>query len=173
MAKRTTKTVVANVTKEKFEDALAQYAMADAKEASIQAKMDEKITKIREQYSSELAELAQSKEENFEVVQVYSTENAGVLFAKKKSFETAHGLIGFRTGTPKLKLRRGFQWGAVLELLKVKAASYVRTKEEVDKERLLIDRENAETQILMKEVGVDVDQDEKFFIDLKKEEAVA
>lgn len=173
MGKRTSKTVVANITQDRYDEALAKYAAADAREHKLNAQMDEAMTKIREKYSEELADLVQQKETAFEVVQTYATENASILFAKKRSLETVHGSIGFRLGTPKLKLRKGFQWNAVLELLKVKDNSYVRTKEEVDKERLLIDREQAGTQTLMREVGIDVDQDERFFIDLKKEEVTA
>lgn len=170
MTKRTSKTIIANVSEERYNESLASYAKLDAKEQKINAQMDEQMTKIREKYSSELDNIQKEKDEYFQVVQTYCTENQSILFSKKKSYETIHGLVGFRTGTPKLKLRKGFQWGAVLELLKVKSPSYVRTKEEVDKERLLIDRETSEAQLLMREVGVEVDQDEKFFIDLKKEE---
>jgi hypothetical protein len=32
-------------------------------------------------------------------MQVFAVENQVELFAKKKSFETVYGIIGFRTGT--------------------------------------------------------------------------
>lgn len=173
MAKRTSKTVVANITAAQYEEALSAYAIADARKAKLTAQMDEQMTKIRDRFATDLSDLDQELEKNFEVVQVYATENESVLFAKKRSIETAYGTFGFRTGMPKLKLRKGFQWTAVLELLKFKKPDYVRVKEEVDKERLLIDRQDSAVQQLMSEIGVEIDQEERFFIELKKEEATA
>lgn len=63
--------------------------------------------------------------------------------------ETAHGVLGFRTGTPKLKTRKGFTWAAVLELLKEFNPAYVRTSEEVAKDKLLADRESEDMPELM------------------------
>lgn len=117
--------------------------------------------------------MAGDKDSAFEVVQVYATENRDTLFGKKKSLENSHGVLGFRTGTPKLKTRKGFTWGAVLELVKTIAPSFVRTSEEVAKDRLLADRESEEVVALMPRIGVEVVQDETFYIELKKEETVA
>ena len=98
--KRTKKTVVSGVTREQYEQAFADFAMADAKVQAITAKMDAEMTKIREKYADELADLNETKDKSFEVMQTYATENKDVLFTKKKSLESAHGTIGFRTGTP-------------------------------------------------------------------------
>jgi phage host-nuclease inhibitor protein Gam len=172
MAKtRVTKKVVANISREAFEDALSAYAVADAKEKTILAKMDEQITKIREKYADELTDLQEQKTETYEVAYTYCNENSE-LFAKKKSMETAHGTVGFRTGTPKLKTLKGFTWASVLTLLKKTLPAYVRVKEEPNKELLLADREKPEIKVALAGVGIAVDQDETFFIDLKKEEAV-
>jgi phage host-nuclease inhibitor protein Gam len=85
--------------------------------------------------------------------------------------ETAHGVFGFRTGTPKLKPRKGFTWGAILELLKEFNPSYVRKTEEVAKDKLLADREGEGVPELMQKAGIKVEQDETFFVEPKKEEA--
>lgn len=171
MAKRQAKTIVKGVTADQFQEAMASYAIADAKSSQITSKMDAEIAKIREKYASDLETHKETKEETFEVVQVYCEEHPE-LFKDKKSMETTHGTVGFRTGTPKLKLIKGFTWGAVLELLKVKKPGYVRTVEEPNKEKLLADR-NAEIANEFKGLGIMVDQDETFFISLKKEEVEA
>lgn len=172
MAKRTTKKVVSNVTGEQYEEALTYYAAADAKEQKLTAMMDEQITRIREKFSESLSKCSEDKIRTFEIVQRYCEENYNELFDKKKSVETVHGTIGFRTGTPKLKTRKGFTWGSILELLKIKAPTYVRTKEEPNKELLLVDRENPNLISLMPSIGIEVVQEEGFFIELKKEEVV-
>ena len=45
-AKRTKKTVVSGVTREQYEQAFAEFAMADAKAQSLTAKMDQEMTNL-------------------------------------------------------------------------------------------------------------------------------
>lgn len=167
MAKRIKRTLVQAISTEQFNDALSAYAVADAREAKINADMDVQFTRIRDKYSDELKQLKEVKDSEFEVVQAYCEENQDRLFSKKKSMETAHGTVGFRTGTPKLKTLRGFTWASVLTLLQKLKPEYVRIKEEPNKELLLVDREKLKTDL--PDLGLQVDQDETFFIELKKE----
>lgn len=166
---RKAKKVLQAISPDQYETALADYAAASARHASVTAKMEEQITRIREKYSSELSELNEKKEQCFEVVQTYCMENPE-LFKEKKSLDTVHGKVGFRTGTPCLKTLKGFTWAAVLTVVKAVAPQYVRTKEELNKEQLLADRHVPEVAARFPELGVKVEQDETFFIELKKEE---
>ena len=167
--KRVKKTVVSGVTREVAEQAFADYAAADAKVQGITARMDGEMTRIREKYADQLAELGEVKERNFEVIQTYATENKEVLFGKKKSMESAHGVFGFRTGTPKLKNLKGFTWAAVTNLCKELLPGYIRTTEELAKDKLLADREVQEISEFFPKIGVQVVQDETFYIEPKKE----
>lgn len=170
MAKREKKVVLNEITQDEMETAMADYAAADAEIAKINAAMDLKFTEIRERYAQRLSALQERKEKAFDVVQAFAEENKNSLFAKKKSMETSQGVIGFRIGTPKLKTLRGFTWGAVLNMLKEFLPGYVRISEEPAKDKLLADRENPEVAPLFPRVGIYVDQDETFFIELKKED---
>jgi phage host-nuclease inhibitor protein Gam len=170
MAKREKKVIYSGITSETMEAAMAEYAAADARLAKINATMDEQFTRIREKYQDEISTLTEIKEKNFEVVQAFAQENRDELFSKKKSMETTHGMFGFRTGTPKLKTLKGFTWGAVLNLLKEFLPGYVRVIEEPAKDKLLADREMPEVSKNMSKCGIEVVQDEVFFIELKKEE---
>lgn len=87
--------------------------------------------------------------------------------------ETPHGTFGFRTGSPKLKTLKGFTWSAVVELLKVHLPGYVRTTIEPAKDMLLAARDEESVNRLFPQVGIYVDQDETFFIECKKEEALS
>ncbi len=167
---RKKKVVVSGVTRDRMEEAFGKFALADAKLQGINAKMDAEITKIRERNAEALAELQEQRDEAFDVLQVYATENREELFSKKKSMETTHGVLGFRTGTPKLKTRKGFTWAAVLEMLKEFGPSYIRTTEEVAKDKIIADRELDDMPELMQRAGILVDQDETFFVEPKKEE---
>jgi hypothetical protein len=83
--------------------------------------------------------------------------------------ETVHGALGFRLGTPKLKLLKGFTWNQVTNLLKEFAPQYVRISEEAAKDKLLSDRDSEEVAPLLTKVGVSVVQEESFFVEPKKE----
>lgn len=152
------------------EKVMASYANADARIEQINASMDEQITKLREAHAVELQELQEQKKNDFKKMQMFSETNPE-LFQKKKSFETSHGLIGFRTGTPKAKTKRGFTWATVLSILKTKnQPEYIRTKEEPAKDLFIANREKPECITLMNEIGLEVIQEDTFYIDLKKEE---
>lgn len=170
MAKtREKKVLVANVTRDDFESAFAEYAAADAKFQHTTAKMDMEITRIREKYQEQIAQFQEAKDKAFEVMQVFAIENKEEMFAKKKSIDTVHGIAGFRTGTPKLKTLKGYTWGVVTNLLKEFLPAYVRTSEEPAKDKLLADRDNEEVASQFQRVGIEVVQDETFFVEPKKE----
>lgn len=166
---RVKKTVITGtIDKNKAEEAFAEYAIADANENQIKAKMDVEITRIREKYQEKLTELSEEKEEAFEKLQSYAENNRDE-FGNKKSLEFTHGVLGFRTGTPKLKTLKGFTWPSITNLLKEFLPTYVRSIEEPAKDRLLSDRNDPEVAALFKKVGLYVDQDETFYIEPKKE----
>ena len=169
---RAKKTVLTGtINKAAAEEAFAAYAKADARQAQLTAKMDVDITKIREKYQDEMTQLQDEKEEQFEKIQSYAENNRDD-FGAKKSMELTHGIIGFRTGTPKLKTRKGFTWSSVTNLIKEFLPDYIRIQEEPAKDRLLADREVPEVASLFPKVGITVDQDETFFVEPKKETAI-
>lgn len=184
MATRQKKTVISGVTREAADVAFATFAKADASINKIQAEIELQCAKIREKHQAELTRLSAEKDAAFEMLQSYATENQAELFAKKKSLEMAHGVIGFRTGTPKLKTLKGFTWASALELVKTFLPSYIRQIDEIAKDRLLADRELEAVSITddglikhdvamsqaMAKCGIQVVQDETFFVEPKSEE---
>lgn len=168
---RKVKTLLSNISKHEAEEAFAEYAKADARAQQINAKIDVETTKLREKYQNELSDLSTLKDQAFEKLQKYAEDNR-VDFGNKKSMDFTHGVLGFRTGTPKLKTLKGFTWNSVTNLLKEFLPTYVRTSEEPAKDRLLSDREAPEVAALFPKVGIMVDQDETFFVEPKKEDLV-
>lgn len=162
--------IVTGVTREAADEAFAVYAKADAQGAKIAAEIELQCTKIREKYADRLAGLAEEKTRAFDVLQAYALENQEELFSKKKSVEMSHGVIGFRTGTPKLKTLRGFTWASALQLLKEFLPGYVRQTEEIAKDKLLADRDAEEVSGKMSKCGIQVVQEETFYVEPKKEE---
>lgn len=169
---RTKKTVVSGISREQAEQAFADFAAADAKVQNLTSKMDIEMTRIREKYADQLAEQNVRKEAAFEIVQAYAVENRDELFSKKKSVESAHGVFGFRTGTPKLKNLKGFTWAAVTNLCKELLPDYIRTTEELNKQKLLDDRILPKVAEYYPKIGVQVVQEESFFVEPKKESDV-
>ena len=166
---RTKKTVVSGITREQAEQSFAEFAAADAKVQNLTSKMDIEMTRIREKYADQLAELSAIKERNFETIQAYALENKDELFSKKKSMESAHGVFGFRTGTPKLKNLKGFTWAAVTNLCKELLPGYISTTKELAKDKLLADRTIEKVAAIFPKIGVQVVQDETFYLEPKKE----
>ena len=180
------KRIVREVTREQADAAFAVYVKSEAEIEKIQAEIELQCARIREKRADRLSVLGIEREEAFSVLQGYAMGHPD-LFAKKKSLEMAHGVIGFRTGTPKLKTLKGFTWASALELVRCFLPSgYVRTTEEIAKDRLLADRDLSEVEVLcdrdgvssrvsmrdaMARCGIQVVQDESFYAEGKKEES--
>ena len=184
---RQKKTIITGVTRENADEAFARYAKSDAQIQKINAEIELQCAKLREKWADKLATLSAEKDSAFDVLQSFATENQAELFVKKKSLDMAHGTIGFRTGTPKLKTLKGFTWASALQLAKkFLPMTYIRQSEEIAKDRLLADRELEEVvvydtptgdprEVTMREAmavcGIQVVQDETFYVEPKKEEA--
>ena len=186
MASRQKKTVISGVTREAADVAFATFAKADASINKINADIELQCAKIREKHQAELTRLTAERDSSFEMLQAFATENQTQLFSKKKSLDMAHGTIGFRTGTPKLKTLKGFTWASALELVKAfMPSSYIRKVEEIAKDKLLADRDLEDVKITesglmeqevtmteaMAKCGIQVVQEETFYVEPKKEDA--
>ena len=170
MATRKKKTIITGVTREDADVAFGMYAKADAQINKINAEIELACAKIREKHADRLAALSEERDQAFDTLQAFATENQAELFAKKKSLDMTHGTIGFRTGTPKLKTLKGFTWASALNLVKEFLPSFIRTSEEVAKDKLLADRDEEGMTEKMAKCGIQVVQDETFYVDPKKEE---
>ncbi|MFN4248944.1 MAG: host-nuclease inhibitor Gam family protein [Flavipsychrobacter sp.] len=172
MTQRKSKQVKAPVTHAEYERALAEYASTTSSIAKINAAIEVRVNKIREEKQQELNMLVAQQNEAFDNVQRYVEENEESMFKdKKKSIETIFGVLGFRTGQPSLKtIAKGLTWEMVVENLKsMKLKNFIRTKEEVDKEGLLNARNDKKVADKFQQIGVKVVQAETFYIDLKEE----
>ena len=180
MATRKKKVIITGVSREAADEAFAAYAKSDAQVQKINADIELQCAKIREKYADKLAVLTDEKDKAFDTLQAFATENQAELFAKKKSLDMAHGTIGFRTGTPKLKTLKGFTWPSALQLAKkFLPFTYIRQTEEIAKDKLLADYDpptGDDRTVTMREAmaicGIQVTQEETFYVEPKKEDAV-
>ena len=170
MGTRKKKVIITGVNREQADEAFATYAKSDAQVQKINADIELQCAKIREKYADKLATLTEEKDKAFDTLQAFATENQAELFSKKKSLDMAHGTIGFRTGTPKLKTLKGFTWASALELVKEFLPDYVRQTWDIAKDKLLADRDAEEMLSRMAKCGMQVVQDEAFYVEPKKED---
>ena len=177
MATRKKKVIITGVSREAADEAFATYAKSDAQVQKINADIELQCAKIREKYADKLATLTEEKDKAFDTLQAFATENQAELFSKKKSLDMAHG-------TPKLKTLKGFTWASALQLVKRFLPDYIRQTEEIAKDKLLTDRDgNVSMEVsdspslvevpirqAMTECGIQVTQDETFYVEPKKED---
>jgi phage host-nuclease inhibitor protein Gam len=131
-----------------------------------QTELDRDITAAREAHELQLSALTKTLEEKTELARAWSDANPSE-FNRLKSLDLVHGIIGWRTGQPTLKTLSGWTWDRVLEKLKTLGwLPYVRTKEEVNKQQIIADRETIAPED-MRAIGVRVIQDESFFVEPK------
>lgn len=172
MAKTKTKKVtISNVSLEQAQAASELYAQKQAKLASIEAKMNEELNKVKSKFMDQITELQEELEPQVEVLEVFAKEQQPN-WGKKKSMELLHSVIGFRTGTPKVDKAKGFTWDAITELLgKNKAfTGFIRSKQEVDKESILACKDEKMLEMLEKQAFVSIIQEETFYVEAKREE---
>ena len=167
MAKKTSKPMHIGISKEEYERSMAEYAAAEAREQSIKAKMEAEMNKVRAKYAEQLEDLAAAKEVHFNVVEQYAVEHRNELFADKKKVESTYGIIGFRTGSPKLALMGGFTWPMVTERCREFLPDYIKTSYDLAKSKLLADRSKEEVASQFEKIGVKVVQEETFYLDAK------
>ena len=152
-----------------METLVGEITALTIEQRKLTADMDAQIQAARQTFEQRLGELGKQVNEKTTVAQAWCEANPEE-FGKLKSIEFLHGIVGFRTGTPKLKTLLKWTWVMVLAALKDKGwgKAYVRTKEETDKESLLAaysqERLNGKQ---LRKVGVEVVQEEVFYVEPK------
>lgn len=165
---REKKKIQSNVSIDKAQEASARYAECSTRLAKIEAKMNERINKVRDEYQDEITQLSEEKEQHFGVLEVFAKEQMKT-WGKRKSLELLHSVIGFRTGTPKVIKDKKFTWDGIVELVKEKFPSLVRVKSELNKEAIIALRGEDDFFKLKKSCYVDVVQEETFYVEPKIE----
>ena len=159
--------VPALITREDVEAAVTIIASCKAGIAGLNAQIDTRIAAIRQEHEDDLAALAEQVSIATDQLEQWAATHPDA-FGKRKSIQCSNGRVGYRTGTPKLKTLAKRTWATVLETIRNSAAykAYVRTKHEVDKDRILADREVLGDDGL-KLLGLQVIQDETFFVEVE------
>lgn len=144
------------------------YASCDASLKEINSVMDKEILEIRKNYAESITSLQQAKDEAFNKIEGFAVQHQAILFTIKRSFKTKFGTFGFRTGKPRFTLTGNSTWAKITDLLKEVLPGYVRIAYEPCKDKLMTDFNLPNVQKLVPAMGIEISQDETFYIDLKK-----
>lgn len=160
-------TVAAPKTREEMETLVGDIAALKIKERALTAEMDAKIKSVKDHYQGQLTGLNESLAHKMPCALAWAEAHPDD-FGKLRSIEMLHGTLGWRTNTPSLKTLSGWTWDRVLEAVKrlPRLAAYIRTKEEINKQALLGDRDTLGADGL-RAIGVKVVQEEEFFVEPK------
>lgn len=150
-------------------DALVELGKRETVIAKKEADMNKKLQEVKDKFMGET--LTERTEADFikQKVEEFCLVNKAE-FQKVRSKDFAHGVIGYRNNPPKVTmLNRKYNIKTVLELLKrIFKGDYIRSKEEIDKEAILASYSTGEVNdAKLASVGLKIDQDETFFIDIK------
>ena len=156
-------------TRAEMETLLREIAGLKLNEKLLTASLDAELRSVRDEYQGRLDTLAEVLTLKTDAARRWA-ETHPAAFGQRKSLELLHGVIGFRTGAPKLKTVLKFKWDGVLDALRHAAwgAAYIRVKEEINKEQIIAD---VNARILseadLRKAGAQVVQEELFYVEPK------
>ncbi len=168
MTKTISKKSPVEITPAQFEAAMERFAAAGLRGLEINKAIEAEVNEVLERYEHDLRASEDGKNAAFETIRAYCTRNKEALFGKRRSIGTVHGIAGFRLGTPRLRIMKGANWKSIVTALKEKLPTHIRVTEEPAKDMLLADRHNALVAPILMELGVEVVQDELFYIETNK-----
>lgn len=171
---RATKRITTTIeNREELESAMGEYARYQTELLTLEAEMNQRIHDIKAEYEERVAGLSEAADGLVEDMNNWACLNA-TEFGNKKSIELLHGVIGFRTGTPCVRVRRGMQEEQLVKQLQATAhGDLLRTKIELDKQAVLAavshPERGAKTAKELAGLGIQVSQTERFFAEAKIE----
>lgn len=143
-------------SREEAEELLGDIGRAQRDIARIEARMNDKLAAIKEEYETEAAPLNEAVEHAFARLHLWAEANRAVLLKDGgKTAKLSTGELAWRFPPPKCSVQ---QEPVVVEALKqLGLAHLVRTKEEVNREAVL-----ADPAAVASVPGIRISQDEQF-----------
>lgn len=125
-------------------DAAANYATMIA---YIEARRDKAIVRLQQKFGEKIAPLAVQRDAQVQLAETYADAHRKELLPKdRKSADIPTATFGWREGNRTVQVLQKLKADAVVAKLKeVGLASYVRTTEEIAKDKILADCRNGKT----------------------------
>lgn len=152
-------------TREEAAKVVGEIAELVNRKVGINSKIAARTIAVKKEFEDELATLDEAIEAKTAGLRTWS-ENSPEEYGKAKSIKFLQGVIGFRTGQPRLALlNRKWTWDKVLEAVKTLMPAFVRHNPEINKDALIDSREDAMVKEMLPNVGLKVVQDEGFYVE--------
>jgi phage host-nuclease inhibitor protein Gam len=165
------------ITRSRAEELLGDIATLTIELRETKTKLDREITAARERHEPGLTALGKQIEEKTALLESWASANPAEFPKNRKSLDLLHGVLGYRTGTPKLKTLPKWTWDRVLEKLQSLGegvAEFLRVKTEVNKESIISALiEGRLTDHDGRQLGFIMVRDETFFVEPKLEDLSA
>lgn len=160
------------ITRDQCAEEVRKYAATINEINALDAKLNDELLAVRERFEAQIEELKQTAKVHAKLIEGWAMDNPDEFPADKKSIEFPCGVIGHRTGTPTVATIGGWTIGRALKVLLSRGeVRFVATKESLSKEAILgAFRKKEITPEWLRDVGLEVRQTEKFFIEPKLEE---
>lgn len=152
------------VTEDAAKASMKEWQDADVALQLAQAEKRQKVTPLVQKYEAIEKDLMDKKAKAAEVLEDYAIQNRETLLAgDAKSTNFFGATIGFKKGSPALKIKDGLELKDVLANLEdEEMGEFIIIKHELDKAGLLRNASSF-TETLPK-IGLEVVQEEKFFV---------
>lgn len=145
---------------------LSEYAAKCTEKRRLQSMMEAKITAIRSRYSDRIKQLDQECEELYNALMLWAQSHPEE-FAQCRSIDFPDGTIGIRRGKPSVQFTKPEH--KVIELARRYAPQLIMTKEAINKNLILADREYFEQEGILKKIGIAIEQHDHFYINLRED----
>jgi phage host-nuclease inhibitor protein Gam len=150
---------------------LSKLAQVESSIYKLENDMNKLIDSVKAKYAEKSEQLRTEQVSLRTDIEVFCRQNKEE-FEKQRSREFPHGTVAFRNNPPKVaQLSRKFSVATSLELVKKIMKKYIRTRDEINKEMILADYAG---KIIddkkLASVGLRIDSEESFSIDVKREE---
>jgi phage host-nuclease inhibitor protein Gam len=134
-------------------------------EAKLCAQRDADVLAVQARFVKPLAAVAEELSDAMARAQAWALANQAE-FAKARSIKFTGAEVGFRMGQPQVKPLKGWTFAKVLSaILSLHWRRFVRVKQEVNKDAILAGAKRLGGRLA--KIGVEVVQEESFFVDPK------
>ena len=160
------------ITRARAEQIAGEIAMLQLNRNQQTLEMDRQITQIREMYETGFDAVDKEIQDKTALLETWAAANPDEFPKNRKSIDMVHAVIGYRTGMPKLKTLIKWTWAKVLDaILAEKLDKYTTVKIAVDKDAIISEHNQLLiTNATLKPLGLEVVQDETFFVEPKLQE---
>jgi phage host-nuclease inhibitor protein Gam len=158
-------------TREEAERRMGEFAAQTVETETLRNEMESRIQDVRAEYEARLIEAGSMLEEMEADLKAWGKANEK-LCGDGRAIEMVHGTIEFREGQPQCRLRKGVKEEEVKAKLINRDLGYTRTVVEVDRERLIADREKL-GEAFFERIGMQVVQVTRIHVEPKRESVAA